>query len=576
MGTCGHQYLESHPPCPHATVDGADRCLWHDPKVRKDDAYIPALLVAADRQADGGLDGFQLVGLHWPEAPLAGRSLRLADLRDAVMDVADCSGADLSGANLRRASFKRANLQRACLTGADLSGCNLTGADLREADLTQAILSQTVLNGADLRGANLTGARIAGFLWNAATRFQGIRGVAEPVLASEDDETRACWSPMAAGALAGEDEQVYSRLDEPDPVRDATRSFAAIAPIVAPLRRSAPRRERLYLAFACTSLIVAGIGVAIGLTPQTVVEPAPLSAELDQERQQSAAYLARLQVLESELAEIATVRDEGHREASIARTEAALMSDLLRQARNEAARLREADDRVSLAATRIAALTAERDELVVALQRQARLGTILADGTRRLEAQTQVQAQQLTELTQAAARAEQLAHELALVKSTTKRDVAAREDAVARVEVLTRELAATRDDLERYLGRVTGTAWQDLLADDGVRSPFIPIVAGHTVALGGAYALTVRVEAGTRPNMVATAVTVQRPLGAADPDVALLLYDRDHRILRRLAFGFPSLDERAPVTAAHAEIACPQFPAYMRILVAPTISTAAR
>jgi hypothetical protein len=214
--------------------------------------------------------------------------------------------------------------------------------------------------------------------------------------------------------------------------------------------------------------------------------------------------------------------------------------------------------------------------LQLSLQRQARLGTILADGTRRLEAQTREQAQRLTELAAAADRAELLAHELATVRAATKNDATAREDAVARAAALTRELATTRDDLERYLGRVTGTAWQDLLADDGARSPFIPIVTGRTVALGGAYALTVRIEAGKRPGMVATAVTVQRPLGAADPDVALLLYDRDHRILRRLAFSFPSIDERAPVAAAQAEIACEQFPAYLRVLVAPTVSTAAR
>src|SRR5690606_34850057 len=156
--------------------------------------------------ADGDLDGFHLVGLHWPEAPLAGRSLRCADLRDAVLDVADLSGVDLAGANLRRASLKRANLTRACLAPADLTACNTTCADLREADLKYAVLSRTVLNGADLRGADLTEAKIEGFLWNAASRFQGIRGVSEPVLAGEDDETRACLSPMAAGSLAPVDD----------------------------------------------------------------------------------------------------------------------------------------------------------------------------------------------------------------------------------------------------------------------------------------------------------------------------------------------------------------------------------
>ncbi len=582
MGACGYQYQESHPPCPHATVDGSDRCLWHDARTRKDDAYVPILLQAADRQTDGGLDAFQLVGLHWPAAQLTGRSLRKADLRDAFLDNADLSGADLAGSTLRRTSLKRANLQRACLTGADLSSCNLSGADLREADLTHAILARTVLNGADLRGANLAGAHIDGFLWNAATRFQGVHGVAEPLAAGEDDETRACLSPMVAGALAEFEEGERSQLDDLDPDREATRSFAALAPVVGAARaRPGNRRaERTYLAIACVSLLVAAVGVAVGLTPQSnkIVTSSGIDPQLalEQERQQSAAYRDRLQTLEHEQATLAGTRDESARAIEAAKGESQRLTTLLRQAQSDAARLREADDRIALADQRIAAIIVERDTVQEALLRQQRLGAILAAGTQRLQEQTTTQEKRVAELTQAAERAALIARELATARAESKRDAAARDDAVARSRQLSDELATTRDDLERYLGRVTGTAWQDLLTDNGAQSPFVAIEPGHTIALGGAYALTVRISSSHKPGMIATALTVQRPLGAPDPDVAVLLYDREHRILRRMAFSFPALDDREPLAAAQADIACAQFPAYVRILVAPTVATAAR
>jgi uncharacterized protein YjbI with pentapeptide repeats len=595
MGVCAHLYPEPHGSCPHATVEPSEFCLWHNPQVRKDDAYLPALLEAVDTHADGGLDGFHLVGLHWPEAMLPGRSLRHADLRDAILDMADLSGADLASANCRRTSFKRANLQRACLAGADLSACNLTGADLREADLKMAVLNHTVLNGADLRGADLTGAIISGFLWNAATRFQGVRGVSEPVAATEDDETRPCLSPMVAGAQAPDPDLAEdSLLNDPDPGREATRSFQIVTDTIAASggRSRSTSRERRYLALTCVSLVLAGVGVAVGLTPirvqksaesagTTLTTSTPLSDEqarlaLANAKQQAEAYLTRLQSLEAEHSQLAEENDRILQETAATRGEYQRLTDLVRTAQAETARLRQADDQAALAKSTITALELERDQLAKELQRQTRLGTILAEGARRLETEVSEQRQRVAELAVTADRAELLARELAVARSDAKRESAANEDAQSRVAVLSSELAAVRDDVERYLGRVTGTAWQDLLTDEGQRSPFIPVVAGQTVALGGDYALTVRVDNATRPDHVTTAVTVQRPTGAANPDVALLLYDRNHRILRRLAFGFPSVDERMPVASATAEIACEQLPAYIRVLVAPSLATAAR
>src|SRR4051812_10892349 len=115
MAACKHTYARPHPSCPHAAAEGASFCVWHSTRVRKHDAYVPAVLGAAERSTGGDLEGFRLAGLLWPNAGLAGRQLRDADLRDAVLDGSDLTGADCSGALLRRASLKRVLFARANL-----------------------------------------------------------------------------------------------------------------------------------------------------------------------------------------------------------------------------------------------------------------------------------------------------------------------------------------------------------------------------------------------------------------------------------------------------------------------------
>lgn len=579
MGTCAFRYREPHQACRHGTVEGAELCLWHDPRVRKDDAYLPTLLEAADRIADGDLDGFHLVGLHWPEASLAGRSLRCADLRDAVLDVADLSGADLAGANLRRASLKRANLQRACLAQADLSACNLTGADLREADLKYAVLSRTVLNGADLRGADLTEAKIEGFLWNAASRFQGIRGVSEPVLAGEDDETRACLSPMAAGSLAPVDEGDRSALEDIDPAKEETRSFAVLRPVPKPRRAALSGRERGLLLTACLAIVAAAGGLAFGLTPRdggTTPHPVAVLPTPSTDAAQVAAFQERLHQVEADLSRAVGERDRLAQQTLIAQAETQRLDTLLRQARADAAGLRAAEDHARLADDRLAALSAERDRALADLARQRRIGAILADGARSLEETGTAQARRIAELSATADRAELLARELASARDELRTCTAAREAAESRLATLQADLTAVRQDLERYLGRVTGTSWQDLLADAASRSDAIPVRAGRPIALGGPYAVTLRVDHAERPGHVSVAVTVQRETGAGDPDVAIVLFDREGRALRRLAFSFADTGEGNGITAARSEIACQTFPTSVRVLIAPSVDVARR
>jgi hypothetical protein len=89
-----------------------------------------------------------------------GLDLRQADLREAVLDVANLQGTYLSGANLQEAHLQIANLQEANLCDANLQGAylyhaNLQGGYLNTANLQGAYLQVATLRGADLWRANL-------------------------------------------------------------------------------------------------------------------------------------------------------------------------------------------------------------------------------------------------------------------------------------------------------------------------------------------------------------------------------------------------------------------------------------
>jgi hypothetical protein len=86
------------------------------------------------------------------EAPLNGKNLYRADLREAGL-----LQAHLTGANLREADLDEADLNGADLNGAHLYGTNLNRTNLIGADLTTASLVNT-----DLTNADLTGCRIYG------------------------------------------------------------------------------------------------------------------------------------------------------------------------------------------------------------------------------------------------------------------------------------------------------------------------------------------------------------------------------------------------------------------------------
>ncbi len=271
MSACTYRRAGEDVVCPHDVVPGSAVCLWHNPAVRKTDAYVRELLQRADARGKGDLHGFQLAGLVWPQAGLPLRNLRGCDLRDAFLDAADLGGADLADAVLRRTSLKGADLRSARLAGTDLSGCNLSGADLRDADLSGALLADTCLLGADLRGARFAGARIVSFRWNQLTRFAGVSGLDPNGAQCGPDETQVFLAPLLASDP--HPSGVRSALADPDLELTKSRIFAP-GPLVAPVV-AAPVPAAAATADEPVTVAIAAATVATTAAP--AVAPATVS-----------------------------------------------------------------------------------------------------------------------------------------------------------------------------------------------------------------------------------------------------------------------------------------------------------
>ena len=88
------------------------------------------------------LEGVDLSGANLYITILTGAKLKGADLHGANLERAFLNEADLNGAILKGANLNTTRMRQADLTGADLTGVDLTDADLTDADLTDADLSQ--------------------------------------------------------------------------------------------------------------------------------------------------------------------------------------------------------------------------------------------------------------------------------------------------------------------------------------------------------------------------------------------------------------------------------------------------
>lgn len=587
MPACRHSYQDPHAACGHpATADG-ERCLWHNPLVAKNDPYIPELLTQADALGQADLTEFHLAGLHWPAAHLPLRKMTRVDLRDAHLDGADFSGAELSHANLRRVSLKRADLRGAKLVGADLSYTNLTEADLRDADLSGAKLNGTVLNGCDLRGANLAGATIVDFRWNRRTRFAGVKGLdANRSSGSGDsDPTQAFPAPLALGATLGDP----SGLEDPDPELTRTQIFApsvasqtpdsqsakpsaASAPLTLPSRRH-------HWAIAASLLVAAG-GVAMGAwglmhrTPSTTTTVAAgseerLQLEVANLQRQHEADLEQLRTLQQQLRDSGDQGSALKNEIALRRAEADALKTALRAAESDLLRLHGADDRATVLSLKVQELTKLNADLARETGRQEQVGRILADGVGRLKTENLALAAERDQQQIDRRRLTDSESELVRLREAMTQVTRERDDLVTRNTKLTSDLLAASRDIERYLARVNATHLQDYLTDDQSRVPLLTVVKGKPVAMSGDYLLTLRVDPGEQAGTVSARLVVQRPPGATNPDVTVVLYDEQQRPLRRIAYSFPHVDSGKPFVASTSEIACDKFPTFARVLVAP-------
>ncbi len=573
---CQHRFSSSRGPCPHILPPGADRCLWHNPQVTKGDAYVAKLVAQAVAAARGDLTEACLVGLHAPGIVLAEADLSRADLRDAVLDGADLRGARLAGAKLRRTSLKRADLSGADLTGSDLAGTNLSGANLAGARLSAAMLDGTNLKGAQAEGTDFQGAEWKTVRYDRRTRLPGALGV-------PDDLHTALSGPAPAEEDAEADEsRVWERaVAHPSALRAAA---VAASDLLAPDSSHGPPsalrvRRGPWIALVAAAAALALAGTALGVwglrraaaLPQDHVR---LAAELASTARQAEANLAEIRRVQAALA-------KAEEATSAARTELARHDDeaLVRRGEvedgrrrlaateTELSRLRNADDRAELMSLRLAEAQRLAREQAEQLNRQERVGGILAQGVRQLRdenarldaASTDRQAQEH--------RAELLTAEVATLKQELEAVRADRTALAARERRLNQDLADSNIAIQAYLARVAEADLGSVLGDDAGRQPLLPIKAGAPIGLGGDYLVSLvidRTEGGVGAKLV-----VQRPAASANPDVSVVLYDSDQRPLRRLGFGFPHVDRGSPFASASAQVACDRFPAFARVIISP-------
>ncbi len=596
MGICQHVYRDSHTPCPHLAPAGATTCIWHNPAVRKVDAYVHSLLIQADAAAQADLSEFTLAGLEWPKALLPLRKLRGVDLRDSFLDGADLSGSDLSSACLRRASLKQIDLRGAKLVGADLTGTNLAGADLRDADLTGAALAGTNLAGADLRGANLAGAKIIDFRWNRLTRFSGVKGLDPNRESSDSDPTQAFPAPLALEITRDD----LSALTDLDPELTKTRVFAPVTPDLfdaapawppPPVDALTPTppapapaivvRTGWWRAATAAGLVLAAGGLGVGAwgwntarraaaTPGPTVDVAALLAQerINHDRQRE-ADLAELKRVQAQSREGGDRLAAARQEAAVVRAESEALRASLHETEADVMRLRTADDRAILATLRVAELEKLNRELALSGSRQDQIGRILADGVGRLKTDNQTLASERDQLVIDHKRLADAESDGARIKTEANALRQERDALQTQNQRLTGNLLAASHDLERYLARLSTTQLHDYLGDAGEQAPPLALSPGKPIALSGDYLLTLRVDPGAQPSTVQVQVVVQRPAAAANPEVTVVLYDRDQRPLRRLSHSFPHIDAGKPFVAVSTTVACDRFPAFARVLIAP-------
>lgn len=576
--TCAHRFAGERGPCPHLPAPESTLCVWHNPLVDKGDAYVARLVAQAAQAARGDLAEARLGGLHAPGLALAKADLARADLRDAVLDGADLAGASLAGAVLRRASLKRADLTGADLRGADLAGANLGGAELAGTRLAGAVLDGTVLKGARAAGADFTGADWRSVRWSRRSRLAGATGLPDELAAAVAGPEPAEDDPSADESRVWERGTAHPSALRPAAVAASDLLALSDGPNGPPL----PSRTRRgpWLAVAAAAAVLACAGTAFGVWGLRIAAAGPqdgarLAAEAAASARQAEANLAEVRRLQAALAVAeeaqAAARTAAARSADDAAMRRAEAEDARRRliaAEADVARLRDADDRAALMALRLAEGQRLAREQAEQLQRQEKVGAILAEGVRQLRGENARLDAVVGERVAQERRADQLAAELATVKQELETVRGERTALSARERRLAQDLADSNAVIQGYLARVAEADLGHVLGDDAARQPLLPVKAGAPIALGGDYLLSLRLD--RTDDGLAARLVVQRPAAAANPDVSVVLYDAQQRPLRRLGFGFQHVDRGAPFASASAQVACDIFPAFARVIVSPS------
>lgn len=581
---CAHVFADPRLSCPHRVVGDGNRCLWHNPAVRKADPYVRALFLHTDGFG-AGFSECHLAGIDLRELDLVGRDFTRTDLRDAVLDRAQLGSTDFTGANLRRTSLRGADLRCAILVGVNLTGASLIEADLRDADLSGAVLDGTVLLGADLRGANLAGAQVVDFQWNRLTRFEGVRGFDARPEQADGETTQIFLAPVAmpdldtAIRLGFNHDADYERtrifsVGRSSSTEQAPPPVAAMALPVAPV--GGVRRAWLIVPAIAGLLIGAGMagGTVAHLRP--VQPPAPATLELAAAKVQAEADAAQIRALQEQSTKFADQLATLQQTTGADGARAALLAQQLVDAQADLARLLDADDRATAATLAVGERDLLTRDLATVTSRQERLSRILADGVERLRGENAELTTQLSSATTRVAALEatqaenvKLKQKLAVI--TTERDMLA-----SLYRTATAELGTAKKDIERYLARVSGSQLAGLLTEEGAGVPLMPVVAGKPMSLGGDYLVTLAVETSKAVNgTLDLKLIIQRPAAAANPDATIVLYDEKKRPLRRLATSFPHVDQGAPFVSVGASISCDRMPAFARVVLAPGIEDVA-
>lgn len=130
---------------------------------------------------------------------VAGKFLRMSNLRGSDLRGAKLSGADFGGANMEQADLRGADLRGANLAGVHFIGADLRGANFEGAELTAAILRGAILDEADFKEARLRGAYLH------RTDLRQVKNLTQPQISA------ACGTPktlLPEGLIAGQCDEV--------------------------------------------------------------------------------------------------------------------------------------------------------------------------------------------------------------------------------------------------------------------------------------------------------------------------------------------------------------------------------